>query len=386
MTKPYLHGPRMDMSVDNAITVTPVKTSPVGVVITAPDADDSFLPLNTATQMPDFSAETLAKIGDTGTGKAVMAGLTAQGIAPTTTVVRVAEDADETTQAANVDAGIDVLKNAAVMAGTPIKLLGIPGLETNALSTKLAGVAETLGGFSYSAIPGCDTYQQAITARAGYGHKNMMLLWPGAVSNGTREIPLAALALGFRVAVDNTSAYGIKKTISNLPVSGVESMLQQINYKGVDSVANQLNAHEITTLIKKDGWRFWGNRTPSNEPLYAFETDVRISHYVEALIQQLIDANLDHLTDGDAIADVVEQGQILLDGLARGDDAIIIDGEFFIDPNLNSEQVLAAGGVEFSYRFGTAKPMEQPGFNGRITNQYLAQVLPDIAPAASTQL
>ena len=35
-----------------------------------------------------------------------------------------------------------------------------------------------------------------------------------------------------------------------------------------DSDANELNAHEITTLIKRDGFRFWGNRVTDKRKIY----------------------------------------------------------------------------------------------------------------------
>lgn len=41
-----------------------------------------------------------------------------------------------------------------------------------------------------------------------------------------------------------------------------------------DSDANELNNNEITTLIKRDGFRFWGNRTTDTET-YTFEVFTR---------------------------------------------------------------------------------------------------------------
>ena len=41
-----------------------------------------------------------------------------------------------------------------------------------------------------------------------------------------------------------------------------------------DSDANELNAHEITTLIKRDGFRFWGNRVTDKEK-FIFEVYTR---------------------------------------------------------------------------------------------------------------
>jgi phage tail sheath protein FI len=45
-----------------------------------------------------------------------------------------------------------------------------------------------------------------------------------------------------------------------------------------DSDANELNANEITTLIKRDGFRFWGNRTTDTEE-YIFEVFTRTAKF-----------------------------------------------------------------------------------------------------------
>ncbi|SUH07639.1 major tail sheath protein [Salmonella enterica subsp. enterica] len=36
-----------------------------------------------------------------------------------------------------------------------------------------------------------------------------------------------------------------------------------------------LNKNDVTTLIRKDGFRFWGSRCLSDDPLFAFENYTR---------------------------------------------------------------------------------------------------------------
>ncbi|MCM7968114.1 phage tail protein, partial [Enterobacter hormaechei] len=39
--------------------------------------------------------------------------------------------------------------------------------------------------------------------------------------------------------------------------------------------ANLLNQAGVTTLIRNDGFKFWGNRTCSDDPLFLFENYTR---------------------------------------------------------------------------------------------------------------
>jgi phage tail sheath protein FI len=70
-----------------------------------------------------------------------------------------------------------------------------------------------------------------------------------------------AYALGLRALIDNEQ--GWHKSLSNVPVKNVLGIAKDVFWalQAEDSDANELNANEITTLIKRDGFRFWGNRT-----------------------------------------------------------------------------------------------------------------------------
>lgn len=380
MAQTYLHGTRMTSSVDST-TITPiVDTSPVGVVVTSDSADATLFPLNKAISVSSFDETTYAAAGATGTLKSVLKSLAAQGYAPTTTVVRVSEDIADLES--NVLAGLDILNDAATEGTSTIKLMGAPGLESVAVANSMGAICDSLGGFSYAAIQDAETMSDAILARNSYGNRNTMLLWPATVTNAGESVHIAAIALGQRVMVDSDK--GIAKTISNLVVSGVDDIGVPMNYRGEQSIANQLNKNHITTIIRKNGFRFWGNRTASSEPMFTYESDVRITHYVNTQFESMMDEDLDTITTAEQLEDAVERGQQLLDNLARGDDAVIINGKCWINGDLNDESVLAQGMVNFNYNFGTAKPLEQPHFDGLITNQYLAEVLPSFSSTSPT--
>ncbi|MCV4677942.1 phage tail protein, partial [Escherichia coli] len=47
-----------------------------------------------------------------------------------------------------------------------------------------------------------------------------------------------------------------------------------------DSDANSLNNKEITTIIRRNGFRFWGNRCCSDDPLFLFENYTRTAKVI----------------------------------------------------------------------------------------------------------
>lgn len=77
---------------------------------------------------------------------------------------------------------------------------------------------------------------------------------------------------GVRVVEINNDT-GWRKTLSNVDVNGVTgistSVFWDLQQTGTD--AYLLNEADFITLIRKDGFRFWGNRTCSDDPLFQFE-------------------------------------------------------------------------------------------------------------------
>ncbi|MDH8308116.1 phage tail sheath subtilisin-like domain-containing protein, partial [Klebsiella pneumoniae] len=70
---------------------------------------------------------------------------------------------------------------------------------------------------------------------------------------------------GLRAAIDNSQ--GWHESLSNVVVNNVLGISKDVFWalQAEDSDANELNNNEITTLIKRDGFRFWGNRTTDTE-------------------------------------------------------------------------------------------------------------------------
>jgi phage tail sheath protein FI len=122
----------------------------------------------------------------------------------------------------------------------------------------------------------CKTKEEAATYRENFGQREVMVIWPDFVNWDTTtnaEVTASAVAraLGLRAYLDET--VGWHKTLSNVPVEGVQGISRDVYWDLQDPAtdAGFLNEADITTLIRRDGFRFWGSRTCSADPLFCFE-------------------------------------------------------------------------------------------------------------------
>ncbi|MCV5646312.1 phage tail sheath subtilisin-like domain-containing protein, partial [Escherichia coli] len=141
--------------------------------------------------------------------------------------------------------------------------LGVPGHDTRAVATELLSVAQSLRGFAYLSAYGCKTVQEAITYRENFSQREGMLIWPDftgwdTVLNAEATAYATARALGLRAKIDEQT--GWHKSLSNVGVNGVTGISADVFWDLQDPAtdAGLLNQNDVTTLIRKDGFRFWG--------------------------------------------------------------------------------------------------------------------------------
>ena len=195
-----------------------------------------------------------------------------------------------------------------------------------------------------------------------------MLIWPNWNSSFAGDA--VARAMGLRAAIDEEQ--GWQKTISNVPVGGVTGVSTDIHFDIQDDStdAGTLNAAQITTLIRSSGFRYWGNRTRSEEPLWAFETSVRTSQALQDEIAEGIRWAIDKPLTKMLIKDILDTINARFRALtAQGR---IIGGSAWYDPALNSQADLAGGKLTIDYDFTPCAPLESLTLNQRLTDRYYA--------------
>ncbi|HCF5155769.1 TPA: phage tail sheath protein [Pseudomonas aeruginosa] len=381
MAADYHHGVRVVEINEGTRPIRTVATAVVGMVCTADDADATTFPLNKPVLLTDVL---------TASGKAGSAGTLARSLdaiadqaSPVTVVVRVAEGetAEETTSniiggvtAGGQYTGMKALLAAEAQLGVRPRILGVPGLDNLAVTTELAAIAEKMRAFAYANCRGCETVSEAIAYRQGFGARELMLIWPDFINWDTTtnaEKPAAAVAraLGLRAKLDEQ--VGWHKTLSNVPVAGVSGLSKDIYWdlQNPATDAGLLNAEEVTTLVRRDGFRFWGSRTCSTDPLFAFENYTRTAQVLADTMAEGHFWAVDKPMHASLVRDIVEGINAKFRELVRN--GYLIGGECWYDLAANDATTLKAGKLYLDYDYTPVPPLENLLLRQRITDRYL---------------
>ncbi len=382
MPADYHHGVRVVELSDGRRPIRTIETAIIGLVATASDADAAFFPLDTPVLITDVLAA-IGKAGVLGTLSKVLDAIADHG-SPVCIVVRVAEGADEAATNTNVIGtvtvggqytGMKALLAAQAKFGVKPRILGCPGLDTLPVATELAALAIQLRAFAYVSAHGAATKEAAVAYRDNFGQREVMVIWPDfqqwdTTASATVAAPAVARALGLRAQIDDEQ--GWHKTLSNVPVQGVTGISKDVFWDLQDpsTDAGYLNSNEVTTLIRREGFRFWGSRTCSADPLFAFENYTRTA---QVLADTIADAHMwavDKPMTPTLVKDIIEGINAKFRELkALG---YIIDGKAWYDPSVNDEVTLKAGKLYIDYDYTPVPPLENLMFRQRITDRYLA--------------
>lgn len=380
-TDSYHHGVRVLELNEGTRPIRTVSTAVIGLVATAEDADAAALPLNTPVLATDIKTA-LDKAGEKGTLARSLQAIADQTNA-VTVIVRVDQKTTEAEQNSAIIGGVENGRytgmKALLAAEQNLKvrprILGVPGLDTAPVATALNSIAEKLRAFNYLSCFGCETKEEAAAYREAIGAREAMLIYPDflgwdTATSQTATFDATARALGLRAKIDNDT--GWQKTLSNVPVNGVTGISKDIFWQlqSMDTDAGYLNSNEITTLIQKDGFRFWGSRTCSADPLFAFENYTRTAQILADTMAEGHMWAVDKDLHPSLAKDIVEGINAKFRDLKNG--GYIIDGECWFDPSVNSKESLKSGRLLLDYDFTPVPPLEDLTLRQRITDRYLA--------------
>lgn len=388
MTDVYHHGVRV-IEINSGIrAIRTVSTAVVGVVCTSTDADAATFPLNKPVLLTNL-ADAIGKSGISGTLRPTLQAILDQ-TDPITIVVRVAEGADEATTTTNVvgtsvdgvNTGMQALLTAQSQLGVKPRILACPGVDTQAVSVALAIVAKKLRGMGYiSAGPSADKVA-ASTYREVFSDRELMIIWPDfvawdTVTSTAKAAYATARAVGARAKIDQDQ--GWHKTISNVAVAGVTGISKDVHWDLQDPAtdAGYLNEADVTTLVNANGFRFWGSRTCSDEPLFAFESAVRTAQVLADTIAEAHLWAIDKPMHPQLIKDIIESINAKFRELKSL--GYIIDANAWYDETTNTSTTLAAGKLYIDYDYTPVPPLENLTLNQRITDRYLANFAGQIA-------
>ena len=398
MTTSFLHGPEV-LEIDSGIRpIRTVTSAVIGLCGTAPNADANAFPLNVPVLISG-SRTKAAKLGIGGTLPAAMDGIF-DHIGATVVVVRVAEGADENATIANVVGsstgftGVHGLMAAESVVGVIPKILIAPGFthqttggNANPVVAELLGVASSTSGIGtrLRAIivadgPNTDD-ADAITHAALHASSRVLLVDPWVkVSDASGNIvdqPPSARVAGLIAKSD--AERGFWWSPSNQPLNGIVGTSRPVSFALGDqnSTANNLNELKISTIIREDGFRLWGNRSTGADGMFQFLSVRRTADMIqESLLRSHLWA-VDRCINRTYLQDVKESvNQYLRSLKARG---AIVGGECWVDPEQTGIGNIANGNAVFSFDFTPCYPSERVTFNSHITNDYLTEFIFDIS-------
>ncbi|MEG3160915.1 phage tail sheath subtilisin-like domain-containing protein [Sphingomonas sp. LB2R24] len=384
-----MHGITITEVTEGARSLVLAATAIIGLVATATapagaatEALDAAFPLNRPVLVVDLEAA-IGVAGTTGTLASSLRAIADQAKAPVV-VVRVAAGADAATTSVNVigttvnglKTGMQALLSAESQLGMKPKILGAPGLDTQAVTTALVVIAQKLRGYVYASAIGADI--TAVTAyRANFGARELMLIHPDFIAFDTRVAANAtsyavARALGLRARIDQEQ--GFHKSLSNVTVEGVVGLTKDIQFDIQDptSDAARLNEKQVTALIRAGGgFRFWGNRgcVEATSP-FSFETATRTAQVLLDTIGAGMMWAIDKPLRPSLAKDIVETINGSIAGMVTAGQ--LIGGKAWFVADKNPASSLAQGKLAIDYNFTPVPPLENLALTQRITDTYLA--------------
>ncbi|WP_253303733.1 phage tail sheath subtilisin-like domain-containing protein [Wolbachia endosymbiont of Phyllotreta cruciferae] len=391
MAEEFLHGVNVIEVTSGARAVRTAKSSVIGVIGTAPEADEQKFPLNKPVLIAG-SLKQAAKLGRSGTLFSAVNGVFSQ-IGATVVVIRVEESENsnpklkEEETLKNIIGGVNeetgeyqgieaFLSSESIVHVAPRILIApqfthqLPESENpkNPVVAALIGVAEKLRSIIVADGPNTND-EEAIKWRKSVGSSRVYVVdpWVKVLIEGKEEIlPSSPFVAGLIAKID--SEQGFWHSPSNKEINGIVGTSRPIDFTlgNINCRANHLNENEVTTIIHQSGYRLWGNRTCSDDSKWAF---LSVRRTADLINDSLLRAHLwavDRNITKTYIDDVIEGVNSYLANLkAQG---AIISGKCYATPELNTPINIASGKVYFDFEFTPSYPAEQITFRSHLVS------------------
>jgi len=390
MPDSFLHGIENQTVDDGSRPITTVRSSTIGLVGTAPDADPLIFPLNTPVLIAGSRTEA-AKLGLTGTLPDAIDSIFDQ-IGAVVIVVRVEESTTVAETLANVLGGVDANSGqyegvhtfiaAENITGFVPKILIAPGFthtratETaNAVVAELSGIADRLKAVIIADGPNTND-ADAIAYAGDFGSKRIYVVDPKSKKTGTDGNTItswsSAHVAGLIAKSDNERGWWWSP--SNQNINGITGTARAIDFAMGDtnSRANLLNEKKVNTIIRQNGYRLWGNRTLSSDSKWQFLCVVRTADMIDESLKAAHLWAVDRGITKNYVSDVVEGVNSYLRYLKNT--GAIIGGECWADPDLNTADVIKSGKVYFDFDFTPVYPAEHIVFRSHLVDDYIKDI------------
>ena len=394
MAETFLHGVEV-LEIDaGPRPIKPVRSSVIGLIGTAPNADATAFPLNTPVMIAGSRIEA-AKLDTVGTGLGTLPGAMDSifdQAGAVVVVVRVEEGATEAATLANIIGGVNATNGeyegvhaflgAESKLGVSPRILIAPGFThqrpeglANPVVSELIGIAERLRAVVIADGPNT-TDADAVTYSNDFGSPRVYMVDPWVKklnsAGAVVTVPASPCVAGIIAKTDNDR--GFWWSPSNQNINGIIGTARPVDFAldDANARANLLNEQAVATIIRQDGYRLWGNRTLSSDPKWQF---LSVRRTADIINDSLLRAHLwavDRNISKTYIQDVTEGVNAYLRHLTAI--GAILGGQCWANPELNTPDQIAQGKVYFDFDFTPPYPAEHITFRSQMVNDYLTEI------------
>ena len=262
------------------------------------------------------------------------------------------------------------------------------GDAANPVVAELQGIADRLRAIIIADGPNT-TDVDAVTYREDWGSKRIYVVDPNILvfdpeTDSHVPQPTSPRVAGVISRMDNEK--GFWWSPSNQILNGVTGMSRPIdfNISDRDSVANYLNRNEVATVIRYDGFRLWGNRMTTPDPLWAFISVRRTADAVYDSIERAFLWALDRPFSAQLLVDIADSVNTFLRHLVSV--GAIIGGRCWLDPTLNTPDQLQQGKLYVDFDIEPPAPLEHLIFRAHRNGQYYEELVADAIRTLETRV
>lgn len=366
MSEKFLHGVEVLEINDGPRTITSSKSSVIGIVGTAPEADADAFPLNTPILISG-SLTKAARLGKIGSLPDALRAIFNQ-IGAMVVVVRVEENESpdiigSSLQNGNYTGANSLLASKSELGITP-RILVIPGFSNVANITALIPIAERLKAIIVADVP--DDESETIDFIKKISSSRVYTVYPNVINTDNKTVPLSPYVAGVIAKIDNDEGFWVSP--SNHTINGIIGLSKPVDFSLGDSnsKANYLNENNIATVINENGLRLWGNRTCASDERWKFLSVRRTADIINDSILRAHLWAIDRNITKNYLDSVTESVNAYLANLrSRG---AILTGKCYANTELNTAQNIVQGKVYFDFEFTPAYPAESITFRSYINN------------------
>ena len=228
----------------------------------------------------------------------------------------------------------------------------------------------------------CNTKEQAVTYGRNFSQRELMLIFGDFLSFNPNtkqtEVDYAVVrAAAMRAYQDKE--YGWHTSISNKGLTGVTGVTKPLSFDINDSATdvNYLNEQGITCCVNHNGFKFWGLRTRSADKLFIYENYTRTAQVLKDTIAQSFDWAMDKDISVNLVKEIVEA--INAKWREYTNKGYLVGGKAYVKRELNTAATLKDAKLLIGYDYAAVPPLEQLGFEQRVSDEYLVELANNIA-------